>query len=401
MTGANKFANTAMQHGQLYLKIFFIITHSIVYRGGILPPQYFLNFTRKMNKIIVFGISVLSLFTQCTTTAQPLKTTANKTVETDTIAEKMVLYQRAIGGWAKAVDNVKIDYKKPLSEGDRAAVIDDANRNDATIDNNATTREIKHLLTVYKKTANVKYLKSAENGIRYLLKMQYENGGFPQFYPDTSGYRKHITFNDNAMTNALEVLKNVAEGKKDADSVDKSLVEPAKKAVERGIDCILKLQIRKDGKLTVWCAQHDLNTFKPTKARAYELPSLSGQETVGILAFLMSIDNPSEAVKTAIKSGVEWLELNKIKGFKYEDIVAPKEKSRKDRVLIADANSTIWARFYDLETGKPYFCGRDGVKKATVAEIENERRVGYAWYGSWAADLLEKKYPKWAVKWGK
>jgi PelA/Pel-15E family pectate lyase len=231
--------------------------------------------------------------------------------------------------------------------------------------------------------------------------MQYENGGFPQFYPDTSGYRKHITFNDNAMINALEVLKNVAEGKKDADSVDKSLIEPAKKAMESGINCILKTQIKQNGVLKSWCAQHDKYTFQPAKARAYELPSLSGQETVGILAFLMSVDNPSEDVKTAIKSGVDWLESNKIKGFKYEDIVAPKEKSGKDRVILADANSTIWARFYDLDTGKPYFCGRDGAKKATVAEVENERRTGYAWYGTWATDLLEKKYPKWVAKWGK
>ena len=354
-----------------------------------------------MNKIITFSILILSLFTQCTTTAQPLKTTKNPAVETDTIAEKMVIYQRNIGGWAKALDNVKIDYKKPLSEGDRAAVIDDANRNDATIDNQATSREIRYLLTAYKKTSNVKYLKSAEKGIRYLLEMQYANGGFPQFYPDTSGYRKHITFNDNAIVNVLEILKNVAESKKDGELVDKSLIEPSKKAVERAIECILKTQIKINGKLTVWCAQHDLNTFKPTKARAYELPSLSGQESVGILVFLMSINKPSEDIKTAIKAGVEWLELNKIKGYKYEDIDEPKEKSGKDRVIIADANSTIWARFYDLETGKPYFCGRDGKKKATVAEIENERRVGYAWYGTWAANLLEKQYPKWVEKWRK
>jgi PelA/Pel-15E family pectate lyase len=355
-----------------------------------------------MNKLIGFSISILSIFIQCKTTAQaPKITTTNSTIEIDTIAEKMVIYQRNIGGWAKALDNVKIDYKKPLSEGDRAGVIDDANRNDATIDNSATTREIRYLLTAYKKTLNVKYLKSAEKGIHFLLEMQYANGGFPQFYPDTSGYRKHITFNDNAMINALEVLKNVADGKKDGELVDKSLVEPSKKAVEKGVNCILNLQVKINGKLTVWCAQHDLNSFKPTKARAYELPSLSGQETVGILAFLMSIDNPLEAIKTSIKSGVEWLELNKIKGYKYEDIVAKKEKSGKDRVITADANSTIWARFYDLETGKPYFCGRDGIKKATVAEIENERRTGYAWYGTWAANLLEKQYPKWLEKWGK
>ena len=351
-----------------------------------------------MSKITAFLIIGLSLFTQGKTTAQTPKTASNAAIEIDTTAEKMVLYQRNVGGWAKAIDNVKIDYKKVLSEGDKAALIDDTNRNDATIDNNATSREIKYLLTAFKKTSNPKYLKSAENGIRYLLKMQYESGGFPQFYPDTSGYRKHITFNDNAMINALEVLKNVAEGKKEGNLVDKSLVEPSKKAVEKGIACILKTQIKQNGVLKSWCAQHDKNTFSPAKARAYELPSLSGQETVGIITFLMSIEKPSEEVKIAIKSAVAWLESVKIKGFNVQDILAPKEKSRRDRVLVADANSTIWARFYDLDTGKPYFCGRDGIKKATLAEIENERRTGYAWYGTWAADLLEKKYPKWLIK---
>ena len=351
-----------------------------------------------MNKIIGFLIIGLSLFTHYKMTAQTPKTTTRTAIETDTTAEKMVLYQRSVGGWAKAIDNVKIDYTKPLTEGDKAAIADDANRNDATIDNNATSREIKYLLTAFKKTSNPKYLKSAENGIRYLLKMQYANGGFPQFYPDTSGYRKHITFNDNAMINALEVLKKVAEGKKGGNLVDKSLVEPSKKAVEKGIACILKTQIKQNGVLKSWCAQHDKNTFLPAKARAYELPSLSGQETVGIITFLMSIEKPSEDVKIAIKSAVKWLESVKIKGFNVQDVLAPKEKSRKNRVLVADANSTIWARFYDLDTEKPYFCGRDGVKKATLAEVENERRVGYAWYGTWAADLLEKKYLKWLIR---
>jgi hypothetical protein len=43
--------------------------------------------------------------------------------------------------------------------------------------------------------------------------------------------------------------------------------------------------------------------------------------------------------------------------------------------------------------------GRDGVKKATLAEIENERRAGYAYAGTWAAKLLAKEYPKWQQKW--
>jgi hypothetical protein len=45
------------------------------------------------------------------------------------------------------------------------------------------------------------------------------------------------------------------------------------------------------------------------------------------------------------------------------------------------------------------FTGRDSKPKKTLAEIENERRVGYAYYGSWPAKLITEEYPKWAAKW--
>ncbi len=94
-------------------------------------------------------------------------------------------------------------------------------RNDATIDNSATTKEIRYLVTGYKKWHNKSYLDAAEKGIRYLLKMQYPNGGFPQFYPDSSGYRNQITFNDNAMVNALNILWDVAHRSNDFDVIPK------------------------------------------------------------------------------------------------------------------------------------------------------------------------------------
>jgi PelA/Pel-15E family pectate lyase len=67
-------------------------------------------------------------------------------------------------------------------------------------------------------------------------------------------------------------------------------------------------------------------------------------------------------------------------------------------VLQKDPNGVVWARFYDLETGKPFFSGRDGEKRWNLAEVELERRVGYGWYGTWPKTLLEKKYPNWLKK---
>jgi PelA/Pel-15E family pectate lyase len=61
---------------------------------------------------------------------------------------------------------------------------------------------------------------------------------------------------------------------------------------------------------------------------------------------------------------------------------------------VEDPNApTLWARFYDLETGQPFFCNRDGEKVYRLADVELERRSGYAWYGAWATQLLEKDYP--------
>jgi PelA/Pel-15E family pectate lyase len=321
----------------------------------------------------------------------------------DSIAEKMLIAQRNDGGWAKTLDGKTQPppYNKPWDELYKASINDEKGRNDATIDNNATVREIRHLAKAFNDTKNEKYKESAEKAIAYLLKMQYENGGFPQFYPDTSNYRKHITYNDNAMIRVLELLKDVSEAKNAFENVGNTYREKAKNAVERGIDCILKTQIVADGKLTIWCAQHHYQTLAPVKARAFELASYSGSESVDIIEFLMKLDKPTPSVKKAISSGVTFFEAVKITGFKTERIKDATLTRGEDVIVKPEPNAVMWARFYDLDTQKPFFCGRDGIKKATLAEIENERRAGYAWYGTWAADLLNKKYPKWKAKWEK
>ena len=133
-------------------------------------------------------------------------------------------------------------------------------------------------------------------------------------------------------------------------------------------------------------------------ARKFELVSISGQESVGILKFLMRQKNPSPEIIAAIKAGIEWFESVKIKGFKYVDVDAPNEPKGKDRIIAPDINSTIWARFYEIETNRPFFSGRDSDKKYDLRQIDVERRTGYGWYGTWPATLLLVDYPKWLQK---
>jgi len=329
-------------------------------------------------------------------------TTITVTDTNDPVADKMLLYQRANGGWPKHFQgNRNVDYKRELNDAELKELKEGYEKGiDATIDNEATTKEIKYLVKSYKAHKDERYLKAAEHGIDYLLKAQYANGGWPQYYPDFSLYRSQITYNDNAMVNVLNVLQDVVNGKNDLDIINRSYVPKCKEAIQKGIDCILKTQWKQKGKLTAWCAQYNARTLQPETARKFELASLSGSESVGIVRFLMSQPDPSKEIIASVNAAVEWFNKVKIVGYNFVDVKAPDEASGKDRVLMKDDNSVIWARFYDLETNEPFFTGRDSQPKRTIAEVENERRIGYAWYGVWPLKLINEEYPKWAAKWG-
>ncbi len=112
----------------------------------------------------------------------------------------------------------------------------------------------------------------------------------------------------------------------------------------------------------------------------------------------MTQPNPSREIKDAIGAAVEWLKTVKLEGFKVVDVDAPGTPKGKDRQVVTDNTSTIWARYYEIGTNKPFFCDRDGIIKYSIRDIGYERRNGYAWYGVWATKLLEKNYPSWVKK---
>ncbi|TXK45751.1 pectate lyase [Pontibacter qinzhouensis] len=322
------------------------------------------------------------------------------TAKTDAVAENMLLYQRESGGWPKAVNNKAVNYTVTLTSAQKNALKAGFTSKDATIDNNATSKEIWHLAKAYKETENSRYLTAAKKGLEYLLRAQYPNGGWPQFYPDTSHYRQQVTFNDHAMVNVLKVMRDVNRGN-GAMAAFSEYKEQAGKAEERGIACILKTQQKRNGKLTAWAAQYDHKTLKPATARSYELPGIALSESVEIVRFLMGVENPTPEIIAAVTGAKAWFDEVKIKDYTRKRMDAPAEASGRDVVFVAEKGAEIWARFYDFDTNKPFFSGRDGVKKNSLAEIENERRIGYAWYGTWPAESFAKEYPEWLQKWRK
>jgi PelA/Pel-15E family pectate lyase len=182
----------------------------------------------------------------------------------------------------------------------------------------------------------------------------------------------------------------------DYDFVEETRRKAAAVAFDRGIECILKCQIRVDGQLTVWCAQHDEIDFRPQPARTYELATLSGAESVGITRLLMSIDSPSPEIVKSVDAAVSWFGNVKLTGIRVAAVKDDNAPKGVNRVVVADPQAPpLWARFYDIETNAPVFADRDRVPRQTLADIGYERRNGYAWYGNWPQKLLDGEYDEW------
>ena len=125
-----------------------------------------------------------------------------------------------------------------------------------------------------------------------------------------------ITYNDGAMVNTMRLLRDIAEQQEPYGGklTDKAMRKRAQEAFDKGLECILRTQILTDGKLTVWCQQHDRETLLPTNARAYELPSYCSMESAGIVMLLMELPAPDERVKRAVHAAMAWFDKYKLTG---------------------------------------------------------------------------------------
>lgn len=321
-------------------------------------------------------------------TLMPVKWYASE--EAKLVAENVLLSQKAIGGWEK-----NKAYHQPFSESEKKHYLQDKAEIGATFDNDASITELRFLARIYAQLKDDRYREAFEKGLAYIFTSQYENGGWPQFFPLRKGYYSHITFNDDAMVNILRFLDEIISEQELFASLEikRETISQAKKAFDKGIDCILKTQIRIEGIPTVWCAQHEVKTLAPAKARSYELESFSGSESARIVQFLMDIENPSKDIIASIAGAVKWFESNKIEGIKVVQEI--NKEGKKNRIVVEDKDAQpLWGRFYDLETSKPFFCSRDGIKRNSLAEISYERRNGYSWYTN-APEKVLQRYPIW------
>jgi PelA/Pel-15E family pectate lyase len=321
------------------------------------------------------------------------------------IANIVVSFQTPAGGWSKNLNLT--DHERAIGEhyaGINASPVPGVADFDTskdpkweyvgTLDNDATTTEIWFLAKVAAAGGDGQDAKawhaSMLRGIEYILAAQYPNGGWPQIWPLQGGYHDAITFNDDAMTKALDVLLDVSNGEAGFATVPAELRARARAAMERGIGIILATQVVSQGQKTAWGQQYDMLDLKPVGARNYEMPSLSSGESASLLLFLMKLPKPSAAEVDAVRAGAAWLKRVAVYGKAFE-------RGSNGRMLVsAPGAGPIWSRFYEIGSDRPIFGDRDKSIHDDVNEISLERRNGYSWYNAGAKAALDA-FAKWSA----
>jgi len=321
------------------------------------------------------------------------------------IADVVVSFQTPAGGWGKNMDMSK-DVRRLgeryvpnnlshfLEPGDFDAPREPEWNYVGTIDNDATTTQIRFLAKVIAATGAgtdaAAWRASFIRGVNYLLDAQFPNGGWPQVWPLEGGYHDAITYNDNAMTQAMEVMRDVAQGTGDYAFAPKALRARAAASFAHGIRCILATQIVEDSKLTGWPQQDDALTLQPTSGRDYEMPAISSGESADILLLLIDdLPQPNAAEQRAIRAAAAWFRKTAVNGENYQ-----RTPHGRDLVPVSDAGP-LWSRFYQVGTDRPIFGDRDKTIHDNLEDLSLERRNGYSWFDAAPRHVLDR-YARWA-----
>ena len=181
--------------------------------------------------------------------------------EAKSVAANILSWQSDLGGWPKNQDTTAAPYAGAHREVDLKP----------TFDNGATTDELRFLARMYNATHDAKY----QGSIRARRRL-HPQGPIPH-------RRLAAVLPARQAVPPLHHLQRRRDGAADAAScgrlytsdrlrfVDADRKNSAQAAFDRGIECILKCQIKVDGKPTAWCAQHDEKDYSPRIGRSFEL----------------------------------------------------------------------------------------------------------------------------------
>jgi PelA/Pel-15E family pectate lyase len=246
-----------------------------------------------------------------------------------------------------------------------------------TLDNDATTTEIQSL-------ARAGYREAVLRGLDYIFAAQFPNGRGPQVWPLEGDYHDAITFDDGAVTQTLELLQEVADGKDQFAFVPASVRAKARASMERSIEKILATQISENSKRTVWAQQHNALNLQAVAGRNYEPAAECASESASKILFLMKLPQPKPEVVAAVHSAAAWFRKTAIHGVAFE------RGTDGRRLIPTPGAGPIWARYYEIGSDRPTFGDRDKSIHDDVNELSLERRNRYSWYNAAPAAALDR-----------
>lgn len=255
-----------------------------------------------------------------------------------TAADTIVALQNEDGGFAVLPDNFEM-----AQTGASLGSLKGA----SSIENGATTAELKYLAKYIteNKPEDSKYQDAFIKGIKFLLSTQLDNGGWTMQPNGGSGFNGNIEVGNSAMTEVLTLLSDIAVLNNQNYVFARKVmnVDAIKSAVEKGNDFIVASQISNNNKKAGWASQYD-KAGKVTMGRTYERASVSSYTTKAVVDYLMTIHNPSQAVKDAVESAYSWLKDVKIAD-KEQEVVKDTSMNNGFDVYFVDGNGT-WASNY-------------------------------------------------------
>lgn len=265
------------------------------------------------------------------------------------------------GGWDYLIDFDPQQFAKWYHRTDKGRLAEAETakrRNITTLDDNTSQSALRFLMAVADaspppenaaETARLAQIRKAvEYGLQGLIEAQYPNGAWPQRHagevysagthpsvaaripvewPRTHPNEKYsgaYTFNDGTIRDCILTLLEAHRRYGKPEYLE---------AARKGGDFIIRAQL--PAPQPAWAQQYNFQ-MEPIWARKFEPPSISGNESVGVIRTLIEIylATGDEKYLAPIPVAAEWFERSEI---------APGK----------------WARFYELGTNKPLYFTRD------------------------------------------
>ncbi|MCR8630104.1 pectate lyase [Paenibacillus radicis (ex Xue et al. 2023)] len=279
-----------------------------------------------------------------------------------TIAANIIALQNDDGGFMKLSGDIDMAQSKlvgKIGTKGKSSIETIAGEQVSTV---TELRYLAKMITAFPGQAS-QYTPAFYKGIQYLLDAQMDNGGW-SIQKNGIGYNSTIAYADNAMISVLTLFNDVAR-LNDQQFVfvrnnNQSLVSLMDKALQKGIDCIVKTQIQVNGTLTGWSSHHHPVNLSPVIGKTYERPGINATETTRIAQFLMNVRNPSNEVKAAAEAAVNWLTSVKINDKIMITVSDITMNNGIERYLVDQPGHVTWARNYKVSGSSfvPFFSDR-------------------------------------------